>query len=159
MAEPLSYRILLDLQEALRGIFAGGGYFFTVAPESVSVDPLDALAVVTGASSPSPFFVVYMLALGRPEYHPANRIREFLPVSIIAFANAEANNPTSWVKTCERLVADIEKAILVDHTRGGLAGDTRITGRLMRPVTGSLRVEVVVQLEIRMYRFYGSPNG
>ena len=160
MTEPVGYRILLNLQETLEGISKSAGYHFTVAAGAVSVDPLDAVEIIVGRATESPFFVIEAGVGGRPTYQPSNQLIEVLPANINAFANAEAQRDmVARVKTYERLCADIEKAVVVDITRGGLAGDTRIVSKQMNVTSGSLRVVAVVQLEMRLRRFYGSPNG
>lgn len=159
MAEPISYRILLNLQDALQAISKSGGYWFNVGDDAVSIDPVDAIEVILGRTVQSPFMVVEAGPSGRPNYQPAEQMIELLPASIIAAADAKQLDPVARIQTYERLCADIEKAVTEDHTRGGLATDTRITSKQMNVNTGSVRVLAVVQLEIRVYREYGAPNG
>lgn len=160
MTEPIEYRILLNVQSALQTISQGGGYFFTVGASAVSLDPVDTIDIVLGRAAASPFFVVEVGSAGRPTYQPASQILELLPINIIAFANAEQQqDPVAKTKVYERLCADIEKAMTVDISRGGMATDTRIIGRQMQVTTGSVRVVALVQVEIRVYRTYGAPNG
>ena len=159
MAEPLGYQILLNLQEALRGISTGSGYFFSVDSAAVSIDPVDVIEIVLGRAASSPFFVIELGVSGRPSYEKASQLLELLPFNVVAFANATNLDPVSRVKTYERLCADIEKALTVDIDRGGLATDTRITGKQMQVTTGSLRVVAVIGLEVRTHREYGKPNG
>jgi hypothetical protein len=166
MTEPLGYQILLNLQSALRSISTGAGYFFTADSGAVSIDPVDVIEIVLGRAASSPFIVIELGVEGRPTYQPASQMLEFLPFNVIAFANATHNDPVSRAKIYEQLCADVEKALLADlagpgsgMSRGGLATDTRVTGKQMQVTTGSLRVVAIVQVEVKTYREYGKPNG
>lgn len=160
MTEPIEYRILLNARDSLQAISQSGGYFFTAEAGSVSVDPIDTIDIILGRAAASPSFVVEVGSAGRPTYQPASQILELIPVNIIAFANSDQQqDPVAKTKVYERLCADIEKAMTADITRGGMATDTRIIGRQMQVTTGSVRVVALVQLEVRVYRTYGAPNG
>lgn len=159
MAEPIEYRILLNIQDAIQAISTGGGYHFTVDDAAVSIDPVDAIEVILGRTVLDPYFVLEIGSAGRPNYQRSEQMLEIVPVSIIAVANATQLDVVSRVKTYERLCADIEKAVVVDHTRGALATDTRIVNKQMNVNTGSARVVAIVQLEVRVYRQFGKANG
>ena len=159
MADSLEYLSVIDIQTALKNISIGGGYNHNVDAGAVSVDPADHIEVLTGALSHAPFFIVEVSPGREIGYSGGNQTREFIPLDVTAAHDAEQLDPTSRLSVFQQLCADIEKAITVDITRGGRVTDTRIVEKQMGMMVGGQRVIAVVQLELRLHRTYGSPNG
>lgn len=160
MPEPIQYDILLNVQTALRAISTAGGYHHDVASGAVSIDAADGLELLMATLIHDPFFVVEFSSTSQPDYFPAEQMREFLPIMISAAANAEQITKESKAKTYAHLCSDIEKALVVDHTRGALATDTRIGPKQWFFGGGnSTRVLATVDVVVRVYREYGKPDG
>jgi hypothetical protein len=157
MPEPLEHQIVLDVQTALQGIAIASGYFYDVAAAAVSVDPADHIEALTGVLDLQPFLIVEVSPGRQIEYLPASRMRETIPIDITAAADAAPLVATSRLNVFQRLKADVEKAIVADVTRSGLAVDTRITDVQMGMMVGGARVLAVVSADVRVYREYGAP--
>ena len=107
----------------------------------------------------TPFFIVEVSPNRGIEYFPASQLLELIPIDITAAHDAEPLVATSRLSRFQQLCADIEKAVTVDVTRGGRVVDTLIRDKQMGMMVGGQRVIAVVQLELRLYRTYGAPNG
>lgn len=118
MSTPVALAILLSLQSALQGISIAGGYTFDVKASSVDLDPRDLTAVPL---TETPFFV---LADGKLRTEGGTSrpvsVKSYIDVTLFARVDAttdkDAKTTAAW-----QLYADIEKALLVDPQRGGLA--------------------------------------
>lgn len=160
MPEAIEYQILLDLQTALRGISVVGGYNYDVLADAVSIDPTDeASGLFLNSLAMQPYLIIEVAQNREITYFPAHQMREVIPIDIWAAKDAEPLVPASRLQTFQRLCADIEQALAVDVTRGGLATDTRVANKQPNYMVGGQRVVVAVQTEIRLYRTYGAPNG
>ena len=159
MPEPIEHDIILDYQSTLQTISVAGGYFHDVEAEAVSIDPADHVEVLTGALVHAPFFIIEISPARRLRYLPSMQLLETIPIDITAAMDAVQLVPTSRVQTFERLVADIEKALVVDINRGNRVADTRIVDKQMGMMVGAQRVIAIVQTEVRLHREYGKPNG
>ena len=159
MADPIEYDIVLDIQRALQAISVAGGYHHDVEKTAVSIDPQDHIEVLTGSRARTPFMIVEVSPGRSIRYFPGTQMLELIPVDITAAGNAQPLVATSRVQTFERLCADIEQALTVDVTRNGKATDTRVLEKQMGMMVGGQRVIAVVQIEVRLYRTYGKPNG
>lgn len=157
MSEPIEYRIVQSLQTALLSIAIAGGYHHDVAALAVKLDANHSVEELIGDSALRPFFILEMTA-DTFTYQPANRIRIVMPAIIHAVHDSDVTVDDSWVRTYFRLCADIEQAVAVDITRGGLATDTRVLSREFKTFNGS-QVWAQVNAEIRVPRLYGEPNG
>lgn len=157
MTETLTYRALLNLQTAIRSIGSRAEDFYKVEAKSVSLDPMDIVSIQTGRAKASPFFVIELAPSNRPSYGKSDQILEIIPVNIVGYVNAAAGDPLSRLMSYERLCADVERAIHADVKLGGLVGDVRIGPKQMQAVMGSQRVTAIIQIDLRTYRFYGSP--
>lgn len=157
--EPLRYRVLEAIQTKLRGINGGPNYHNTVKSSSVVLDP--SVNIITIPTTECPYFMVEPTPEGSKFYMPSLRMREEFQVVVTARADAPTGTDRS-VKTLtwERLIADIEKAIMQDFTLGGLAVDVRIGTATPAFDLGAITTIIVVQpMTVRLIRTYGSPQG
>jgi len=155
--EPVEYRVVTHLQTALRAIAVAGGYFYDVAALAVKLDANSTVEDLVGDSRLRPF---YILEVGTSAfgYQPAHRVNVVMPIQIHAVHESDVTADEDWIKVFFRLCADIERAIAVDITRGGLATDTRVQTREFRTYEGA-QVWATVKAEVRVPRVYGAPNG
>jgi hypothetical protein len=152
--DPIRLSVLKSMQTALQGISTAAGYYFDVRAEAVTLDRRN-LATATLL----PAFVINSGAGGTRTYFPSMRMREIFPVVIYGRADAMGIRDMSRRQTIfERLVADLERALTRDITRGGLAVDTRLQSPLepymeMDPIN-SVYIEQPVDVTLR--RVYGT---
>ncbi len=157
MPEPIEYRIVQNLQAALLAISVAGGYHYDVAALAVKLDANQSVEDLIGDAALRPFYILEALP-DQFVYQPASRVRIAMPVTVHAVHDSDATVDESWVRTYFRLCADIEQAVAVDITRGGLATDTRIAAREFRTFNGS-QVWAMVKGSVNVPRVYGAPNG
>lgn len=155
MMEPLRLRLLHSLATALRGIRQADGYYYTVKPESVMLDPVNILTV---AATALPVFLVEPSTEGVRTYQPANRLEYAFFASITARVEADSLGASRKTEAWERLLADIERALTRDITREGLAIDTRLGEPTPLSTIGPDSMVLVLQpVELRHVRVYGEP--
>jgi len=157
VAEPLEFRIVQNLQAALRSISVANGYHHDFQALAVKLDPNQDVESLIGDEALRPFLIL-ALSPDAYDYFPAEQIRLRMPFIIHAINNTDPKEDDSKLKSYLRLCADIEKAIAVDITRDALATDTRIFEREMHEFDGQ-QVWAMVKGEIREHRTYGAPNG
>lgn len=158
MPNPLTHDVLLNLQTTLQAISVAGGYHFDVDDDAVSLDPDKHIELLTGSSLRAPFYIIEAPPGRRFDYHPANQLRQVLTVNVTGAHEATPLQPQTKLLRYEQLCADVERAVAVDHTRGGLATDTRVMDQQMGVIVGGQRVLAIIELEVRLYRTFGSPN-
>ena len=159
MSEPLEFRIIQNLQTALRAISVANGYHHDIAAFAVKLDPdQDVESLIPGDEALRPFMI---LALSPDAYEYVEkpiRILLRMPFIIHVVHNTDPKVDDSKLLTYLRLCADVETAIAIDIERGALATDTRIFEREMHELAGQ-QVWAMVKGEIREHRTYGAPNG
>lgn len=146
------------MQTALRAI-ATPTYHYDVEANAVSIDPNDHIEVLTGQKAWDPFFVIEVPPDREIEYFPAEQLLELVPIDITAAADADVLDPVSRLRTFQRLCQDVETALTVDVTRGGLVSDQRIVNKRMGMMVGEARVIAVIETVARLHRTYGAPAG
>ncbi len=155
--DPIAFRIMQNLQSALKNISVAGGYHHDIAAQAVKLDPNHDVESLIGDEPLRPFII---LEYGSQsfEYQPASQIITKIPLSIHAIDDSDPADDDSWMRTYLALCADVEQAIAVDTTRGGLATDTRILNLAVHRIEGR-EVWAEIACEIRVYRTFGEPNG
>jgi hypothetical protein len=156
LTDSIRGQILDDLAGALRAMTVAGGYHWNVAWESVQTDEINVLGI---ESERRPFFILQASPDGVREFEPANQLQERFRVLLTAIADApEGPSPDRKAATAEALAMDVERAVTVDIRRGGLCTDTRLQVPEFLMSTGrESAVVMVVELECRIHRVYGSP--
>lgn len=140
---------------ALRAMTTGGGYTYTVRAASVVRDPVNILAV---PDTNLPFFVVEPSPQGDTRYMPANQVQHDFAVLVTARITAPGIAPDRKSKAWERLIADLEKALTVDITLGGLCSDVRLGEPSPLTGVGPDNIVIVTQpLTVKLWRTYGRP--
>jgi hypothetical protein len=158
MPEPIEYLIVKNLQAALAAISVGAGYFFTLAGTAVRLDPDRDIESMFEPTGPRPF-IVLQVKPGPWEYFQAGELKRTLPVTVHWCSIAVPTDDDSRMKTFFRGCADIEKAVVADLTRGGLARDTQIVAAEQDLLIDGSQVWARVDLAIPLRRTYGQPNG
>jgi hypothetical protein len=155
--EPIDFRIIQNLQTALRGISTVAGYHYDIVSVAVKLDPnQDTEALVAGLGE-RPFVVVEVF----PDtfaYQAARRVRVTTPITIHWVHDSDPTNDDSWLQVFSRGCADVEQAIAQDIRRGALAQDTLVLSREFQTFGGS-QVWAMVKTQVRVERIYGAPNG
>lgn len=155
--DPIAFRIMQNLQSALANISIAGGYHHDIAALAVKLDPNHDVESLIGDESLRPFIILDYGAQGFI-YQPASQVITIIPVSIQIIDDSDTTDDDSWMETYLTLCADVEQAIAVDPTRGGLATDTRISNLAVHRIAGR-EVWAEIVCEIRVYRTFGEPNG
>jgi hypothetical protein len=158
MPEPISYRIVQHLQTALRAISVAGGYHYDVESVAVKLDPNQANDAVHAPGGPRPLLLI-QVDPERRQYQPASELRQVLPVVVHWVQESDATDDNSRMRAFFRGCADVEQAITVDISRGGLAVDTRIVRCVNDDSLDGSQVWARVEVEIALFRQYGRPNG
>lgn len=157
MAEPLEFQILQSIQTALRNISIAGGYFHDVASVAVKLDA-DAKVEDLIGSSPERPFIILEINTETFDYFPAEQLRLIMPVTVHFVNDTDPKEDDDLLKSHLRACADVEQALAIDGTRGGLATDTRITSREKREYEGQLLWSQITA-QVLENRTYGKPNG
>ena len=157
MPEPIEWRILQNLQTALRAISTASGHHYSVASAAVKFDPNQSVEEL--AESLNPPFLIIEYVPETWQYFPASQVKLLMPLTVYWVHDTTPTDDNSRMQVFLRGCADVEAAISIDHTRGGLAYDTRIVKRAPEHVGDGARVWAVVDLEIALHRTFGQPNG
>ncbi len=166
MPEPIDFRIIQNLQTALRAISttATPAYHHTVASLGVKLDAdhnvEDLIASMVSGDPQNPLrpFILLELLADSWEYQPADQVLPSIPFSVHFVNDSDPTVDDALLQEYLRACADIEQAIAVDHTREALAVDTRIVTREMHELSGRM-VWSTVTAVVRLYREFGKPNG
>jgi hypothetical protein len=158
MADSTRLRILKNVRTTLQANTVAGGYNYTVAAGSVSLDPTVNLMTINGVDLP--FIVIEATPDGNIQYFPSEQKYEIFRLNLIARVDAinGALDPTARADAWEKMIADFEKALTVDHTRGGNAVDTRLGTPAPFVGVGSPICVIVQPVDVKFYRRYGDPN-
>ena len=159
MAEPREYLIVRNLQDVLGRIAARDGYHYDVQAMAVKLDPDNDVEALIVPEGPRPFVLLETFMDDGPEdweFQPAGVVQLTMPVSIYWVSEADQTRDEERIAVFLRGCADVERAIAADHSRGGLAVDTRIRRRRFRGA--GAEVWAVVDVDILVIRQYGEPD-
>lgn len=149
----------LQIVEAIRTklqAISGGNYHYPLVDGSqVTVDP--GLHILGEITSDLPVYVIETTPEGTKLYQPMEQLLEIFVINIHARYDADPIDPSSKLAVLENLKADMERALTVDITLGGLAVDVRLQTAADFVGMGSPVVIVTQPVEIRLYRQYGVP--
>lgn len=159
MPEPIEFQVVTNLQTALQGINKAAGYYFDVhAVEAVKLDPNSSVETLIAPDGPRPFIVIEVQP-ERWEYSPASQVKLTMPLIVHWVSESEPTDDASRLQTFFRGCADVEKAIAVDLSRGGVAADTRILKRTQETAVDGAQVWAMLELQVLLHRTYGQPAG
>lgn len=163
MSVPVILAIVTSLQTALQGIATGAGYFYDVQASSVV---LDAVPLNTVPATQVPFLVVgHKVDPMQREYGRSSRggsrfgaIEDRWRITIEARVDAPGIDTARKMTALRELEADIEKAVLVDARRGGLALFTYpMQGTVYTGLANQNMCFLEVPLEVLLARNLGEP--
>jgi hypothetical protein len=154
---PVAFLVLRSLQTAVRGIAVADGYHYTVGADDVTLDPTTPVEEIIRTQVRRPLFVLELLPL-LYTFTPALQLRQVIPVTVHAIDEADASDADSRLWKYLTLVADIERAVTRDLTRGGLVVDTRFTRTEMRVNAEDAQIYATVPIEMFLHRTFGEPN-
>lgn len=157
MAEPLELQIVQSVQAALQAISVAGGYYYDVVASAVKLDPNQAVEDLIAPAGPRPFVIVEVKPDGEWVYEPSNRLRLVQKLTLHWVSASTPTDDTSRLQTFYRGCADVERSIAADHSRGGLAVDTRITGRTLDLAVDGAQVWASIDVDVLSRRTYGAP--
>lgn len=167
-ADPIEYRVIRDVQASLRQIAIIDGYHHDVAGLAVKLDANQGVEDLVGPNGPRPFIVLepkpetwdYSVSGEQVVQGVAfDQVLLRMPLTVHWINDSDPNVDESRLQTFFRGCADIEQALAIDVTRGGLALDTRVTRRTYDEAFDSAQVWAMVEIEMRIYRALGHPNG
>ena len=156
MANSRRLSILLALQTALRAILGASYHYPVTDPDNVSLDVTMNLMTVSGADVP--LYMIEPTPEGDKDFHPGMHMVERFRINIFARYDAAHADAGARAQVWEDLAADIERALTVDVTLGGLVYDTRVLVPQPFVGTGSPIVILVQPIEVRVHREYGVPE-
>lgn len=165
--EPIDYRVVLDIQAALRQISMDNGYHHDLVKLAVKLDPDQGVETLVDPNGLRPFAVLEV----RPETWTYSGAQDddgtvlrdqavvTLPITVHWINTSEPTIDESRMQEFFRACADIEQALGLDATRGGLAVQTRMVQRRYDEAFDSAQVWAMVDYEVLIYRTLGLPNG
>lgn len=164
--EPVEYRVVLDVQTALRQITQTGGYFHDLAGLAVKLDPNQGVEELASPDGARPFVVLevkpdtwtYSDAQDRTDDVLRDQAIVTVPITVHWINSSDPTVDEGWMQEFFRGCADIEQALGLDRTRGGMALQTRLTQRRYDEAFSSAQVWAMVDYEILIYRTLGLPN-
>ena len=158
MPEPIEFRIVQNLQAALQAIALGAGYHYDVHAVAVKLDPNSAVEALTAPGGPRPLLLIEVKP-GPWQYSPASQVKRVLPMTVHWVSESTPTDDVSRMQTFFRGCADVEQAITVDLSRGGLAADTRIIRQNFDTAVDGSQVWGQNEIEVHLHRTFGQPNG
>lgn len=158
MPEPISFRIVQNMQTALRAIATGSGYHNTVQATAVKLDPNSAVDAVKAPGGPRPLALLQV----NPErwiYSPDGEVKLVMPIVVNWVQESDGADDDSHLKTFCRACADVEQAVAADISRGGLAADTRVVKQTNNDDIDGSQVWAQIEIEVQLHRTFGRANG
>jgi hypothetical protein len=156
MPEPLDYRALVGLQQALQGISVAAGYFYDVRGTAVKLDPNHDVPELAAPDGPRPF-VVLEIQPEEWEYAGAMAVKVRIPVAVHWISESNPERDHDVLQVFLRGCSDVERAIGKDVTLGNLVRDTKITRRTFERAVDGSEVWAVVQTVMVINRVFGEP--
>jgi len=147
MADSIREKIMLNVKSTLEGITTLAGYQVQVqkvvkdwALTNLNIDTYPTIIIIPDAEPKKQSPV---------EHYTCN-----LNLALECYVNAQSDI-SSQVNI---LLADVEKALMADHTRGGFAIDTTLTGNnAFYSVVDTPRAGVIITIRIDYQHKYNSP--
>lgn len=150
MSDSIRELILENIKTTLQGITVAAGYNYTAAT-------VERWQQKGNSTSLSPHIIIHS---GPETKTPGPDPQTECDLSIIVEAGYRQDDTDTTVSDTivSRLLADIEKALTQDHTRGGYAEETKISGNIpFEYVDGQPRFGIMVQVEIKYAHKYSDP--
>lgn len=157
MSEPVDLLSIQDLQTALQGIRENDGYFYGVAASAVKLDPNQAVDELVVPGGARPFVLIEVRNDTMTFVEKPDGIKHLFELTIHWVSESEPTDDTDRMRVFFRGCADVEKAITVDRSRGGLAFDTLIRRRQLDTGVDGSQVWARVDVDLDIRRTYGVP--
>lgn len=139
----------------LQGIAGTDYHYPVVVSEQVTLDPTN---VLTATLVDGPLYVIEPTPEGSRQFWPAMQLQNGFRGTITGRVDiTDVTDPLARVTAWENLAADLEKALAVDVTLGGLVYDVRLLEPAPYIGVGSPIVMLVQPWEARVHRTYGAP--
>lgn len=120
--EPIAEMILQNIETVLKTLVAGTDYYTTVQPENVERVERNALEITS--------FPHILIWPGRTMYDAdplERRVNQVITtLMLVEISISMTTRATTAQRDLQRFVRDVHRALLLDHTRGGNAMDSRI---------------------------------
>ena len=158
MPAPTEFRILQNLQNALKAITTGGGYHYSVAANAVKLDLNAGVEALVSPDGPRPFIVIELGAERWKYDESGQQVGLVLPWTVYWVHDSDPTQDDSLLETYYRGCADVERAVAIDVNRGGLAQATRVVDRTLDRRVGGSEVWAVVDGECWLRRTFGQPD-
>lgn len=165
--EPHEFRMVQQLQTALRSMTASSGYYYTVQDIAVKLDPDQAVEDLLAGDGPRPFVILEVRAEDWDYNYGADQVAITIPVWIHwvheptrsidqAVPEPAPRQDDDRQRVYWRGCADVERALGAAPGLGGTVTSSRVVRRRMHD---DPRIWAVVETEIRLHRTYGQPSG
>ncbi len=151
--ETVRERILADIKTTLEGITQANGYNFDFTPQTVQRWSMHGNTPVD----------IPMIIITPGDETEESSVHPFTECSLSVFLSVfyinDKNDTTPTDIYLNRLQADIKKAVLLDHTRGGEAVDTEIVSTSPFVTTeGQHYAGLVIELKIKYRHLRNDPT-
>lgn len=152
------YRALLHLRAALEGIRKQDGYYHDVQEAAVHMDPSTTIADAVSVDADRPFILIELRSDVRT-YFPQDEMKVRVPVIVHWIGDVrdpdDALDDTALLRTFLQASADVERAVRVDASRGGVVMETLVTNTRIAEFIEGGRVWAELTLELVFYRTHG----
>lgn len=117
MAEPIVEQIAANLMAAIKSVTVANGYHYTLTGSRPIVD---------GYYDEAPADLTFQMTQGQEDLmEGAYGTQEFIQPFLVVIIAMNLQSDTVPIDTKRnRILADVRRAVMIDHTRGGLAIDT-----------------------------------
>lgn len=148
MADTISERILQNVETTLTGITTGNGYSVTVQQVYRNTDASIMAVTFPYIDLPEP--------QEDSEDVPLGLTTKFMHLTLNLFIS---NDTSPANKVMNNFIGDVVKALLTDHTRGGLAVDTDVKAeRVTSDETAEPFLQTSMSVDIHYRHKYGDPT-
>jgi len=153
--DPRELRILLNIQAALWTLTEANGYGFTIRQGSVV---LDAENIFNVPETRLPFIILEATDADDRTFEPALQLIDNFEWVMTCRVDAKGDDPNRRATLGHRLHADLERVLVLDIERGGLAADTRLRKpQIFTSMSGDQSVIVVQRGLCHVHRTFGEP--
>ena len=154
---PHEYQVLTNLRDTLAAVRVGDGYYYDIRGTGVKLDPNQDVDSLVESGGPRPFVLIEVSADGWT-HMPSSRARIDLGATIHWVHDSDPTRDADRIRTFLQGCSDVEKALVVDLTRGGLVIDTRILRRAFDTAVDGSLVWASIEIVMTMIRTYGEPD-
>lgn len=156
MSVPVLLSIVLNMQAALQTITAANGYNYDIAATSVVLDPEPPLGEVPSSSTPFLRLGHLIEPVSRDFKSKPYALQDRWRIVVQGIVDCQGFAAGELVAARAQLEADVERALMVDPTRGGFALFTYPQQSTMDgPMPNEVRAYIDVPVEVLVQRRAG----